>query len=419
MRKFAIAIIFLLGVVFILGQFSEMQTVWQTLQQGDLRFLILALGVQWIWTVNVAALYRAIYRILGVEENLYDLWRLSLAANFVNVVAPSGGVSGLAVMLAHAHKRQTSSARMALGATLYILFDYYALIIVLILGLAVLIRRGNLTPTEIGASFILIAIAGTLGTLIYLGTRSATALERALNFLARPVNWVAHWFRRTTTPYLSTQRAHEFAHEAADGLKEVRRQPGSLWLPLALALSSKALLICVLFLVFLAFGVPFSVGTLIAGFSLSYLFVIVSPTPSGIGVVEGMMTLILRSLNVPLSAGTVVTLAFRGFTFWLPLLMGLLVFRNIGKTRPVHMPELSCNQLQAGHTGLSSVCKNCHQDQPQVGDTGLPADKSCMNTLAPILTPPLNKTKISPFFAKFTQFCKKFVRPTPAIRPKN
>lgn len=334
MRKFLVAIIFLLGVVFMLGQFSEMQTVWQTLQQGDLRFLLLALGVQLMWTVNVAVLYRAIYRILGIEENLRDLWRLSLAANFVNIVAPSGGVGGLAVMLAHARQRQTSSARMALGATLYILFDYYALIIVLALGWAVLIRRGNLTPTEVGASFVLVAIAGTLGILLYLGTRSAVALERALNLLARPVNWAARWFRREKTPYLSAQRAHDFAYDAADGLKEVRRQPGALWLPLALALSSKALLICVLFLVFLSFGVPFSVGTLIAGFSLSYLFVIVSPTPSGIGVVEGMMALILRSLNVPLSTGTVVTLAFRGFTFWLPLLMGLVVFRSIGKTRP-------------------------------------------------------------------------------------
>ena len=79
---------------------------------------------------------------------------------------------------------------------------------------------------------------------------------------------------------------------------------------------------CVLVAVFLAFQVPFSAGTIIGGFAIAYLFLIVSPTPAGIGIVEGIMPLALSSLRVPWSEAVVITLAYRGITFWIPLALG-------------------------------------------------------------------------------------------------
>jgi hypothetical protein len=72
----------------------------------------------------------------------------------------------------------------------------------------------------------------------------------------------------------------------------------------------------------------------IAGFSTAYLFTIVSPTPAGIGFVEGSLTLALRSMYVPLSDAAFITLAYRAVTFWLPLLFGMLALRLIEHTRP-------------------------------------------------------------------------------------
>ena len=77
----------------------------------------------------------------------------------------------------------------------------------------------------------------------------------------------------------------------------------------------------------MAFQVEFTAGTLIAGFSVGYLFWIVSPTPAGIGFVEGAMTLALGSLNVPLGAATVVALSYRGVIFWVPLPFGMVALR--------------------------------------------------------------------------------------------
>jgi len=106
-------------------------------------------------------------------------------------------------------------------------------------------------------------------------------------------------------------------------------------IPAGLALNSKLLLICVLLLIFLSFDVSFSIGTIIAGFSIGYLFFVVSPTPSGLGIVEGAMTLGLVSLYIPLNQAAAVTLAYRGVTFWIPLIIGLLAFRMVTGSKKI------------------------------------------------------------------------------------
>ena len=97
----------------------------------------------------------------------------------------------------------------------------------------------------------------------------------------------------------------------------------------AYRLLGKALLMGVLVCSFLAFDVPFSAGTIVGGFSIGYLFLIVSPTPSGIGVVEGVMALALASLRVVWSQAVIVTLVYRAITFWVPLGVGALAFRKL------------------------------------------------------------------------------------------
>ncbi len=66
---------------------------------------------------------------------------------------------------------------------------------------------------------------------------------------------------------------------------------------------------------------------------MGMLFLIVSITPQGIGVVEGVMTLVFTSLGVPAAQAAVVSLAFRGLTFWLPLLIGFILLRRVKVVR--------------------------------------------------------------------------------------
>ena len=319
----------MLGVYFVIGKFAELQVILDTLRRGDLYFIFFAFLVELLWLANQAASYRSIYRLFGLTEEIRNLVAMAAAANFVNVVAPSVGVGGIAVFVSQARRNGYSSARVMAAGVLFVLFEYLGFLVVLAFGLVVLMRRNNLTAAELTASAILVVAAVAMSVLVYLGVRSSRRLGDLLAWMARRINRLLWPFLHHD--YLSEARAHAFAMDMATGLHEVRNQRASLIFPAVLAVSSKVLLILILLLMFLAFEVPFTLGVLVAGFSIGYLFLIVSPTPAGIGFVEGALTLALNSLNVPLGAAAVLTAAYRGITFWVPLLEGLLAFRWLSR----------------------------------------------------------------------------------------
>lgn len=330
MRKFLFAIVFFLAGLFITLRFAEVQQVWDTLTRGDLRFIGLALVLEAIWVINVATSYKVIYRAMGIDEKFERLILISTAANFVNVVAPSVGMGGMAVFISEAKRGGYSSGRVTAAGVLAILFDYLGFFVLLIIGLFVLFRRNNLSYVEIIASAFLFLLAAFLAYLILIGIRSANMLGNVLARLAHHINSLSKLVVRRE--YLSEHRAHHFAQEMSSALREIARKPQYLSLGIILGLTSKVILVVILGLMFLAFNVPFTKGTVIAGFSIGYLFWIVSPTPAGIGFVEGGLALALSTLYVPLGAAAIITLAFRGITFWTPLLFGMIAFRILART---------------------------------------------------------------------------------------
>jgi glycosyltransferase 2 family protein len=332
MRKTILIIILLLGAVFILYSFSELKNISEVLKHSDWRFLAVAFFFECLWIYNIALEYRLLYQLVGLHEDRKRLLMVSTAATFVNVVTPTAGIGGMAVFIDDAKRRNHSPGRVTVVGALFLMIDYVVFLFILALGWVVLIRRDNLTAGEITASLILLGLAITFAVLIYLGYRSAAALGSALAWMARLVNRGLYPFIHRA--YLSEARAHEFATEMAEGLSTIRDSKKNLIWPFLFALNSKALLLCVLAFTFLAYGTPFSAGTLVGGFSIGYLFMIVSPTPSGLGVVEGAMTVSLNSLRVKLEAAVLITMTYRALTFWFPLGVGGVSFRWLqGKPR--------------------------------------------------------------------------------------
>ena len=89
-----------------------------------------------------------------------------------------------------------------------------------------------------------------------------------------------------------------------------------------------------------------------AGLSPAHLFLIVSPTPAGIGIVEGILAVALTSLNVPVEDATVVTITYRVFSFWFPFLIGMFTFRMLG-----HRRKKPADNAVQGEPSVSSEVK--------------------------------------------------------------
>jgi uncharacterized protein (TIRG00374 family) len=333
MRKIIIALVLFLAIVFVIFRFSELKNILDTLHRSNYRWLIVAVVIELIWLFNSAADYGSLFRLVGLREKIPHLVLVATAANFVNVIAPSVGIGGMAIFLDDAARRNHSTGKVTVVGVLFILFDYLAFFCVLSLGFLVLIRRNNLNAGELTAAAILLAIAAGVAFLLYLGYKSARRLGNALAWLARLVNRILRPFIHRN--YIQEERAHHFADEAADGIAMLRGKRKELLWPFLFASTNFVLLICVLAFTFLAWGTPFTVGTLVGGFAIAYLFLIVSPTPSGLGVVEGVMTIALNTLRVEWAAAALITLTYRFITFWFPLVVGAVAFRILGgKPKP-------------------------------------------------------------------------------------
>ena len=330
MRKIIIVVILFLAVSLVIFSFSELKNIVETLQRANPWFLVLALLVQALWFFVLGWTFQSIFGALGLKESRRRLTLVAAASGFVSIVTPSAGVGGLALFVADGRSRGLPSGKVTLAGALYILLDQAAFLCVLAVAIVVLIRRNHLGAGEITASLILLGIACILAFLLFLGYRSAEALGEALAKIVRIVNRIVGPIIHRD--YLSEARARAFGFEIAEGLSSLPERPRSLIRPFMLSLANKVLLMGVLICSLLSFDVPFSAGTIIGGFAIAYLFLIVSPTPSGIGVVEGVMALALSSLRVDFSQAVIITLVYRGITFWLPLVVGAVAFRALQAT---------------------------------------------------------------------------------------
>src|SRR5512141_2040288 len=240
MRKFIVILVVFLAAAFVYLSFGEIQTIVQTLRKGNIWFVLLAILIQCGWFIVAGLTYLSLYRLLDMDGTIFKMSLMSAAANFVNIIAPSAGMGGMAVFISDANRNGQSPGKVTVISILFVFIDYIAFMIVLTLGLIILFRRNDLHPTEIAASSVILAIALGLGFLLFLGSRSAAALGNALAWMARLINRLFRPFIHRE--YLSEARAYEFANEMAIDLQSLPGKSRSLIKPVLYALANKTLM---------------------------------------------------------------------------------------------------------------------------------------------------------------------------------
>mgnify|MGYP003798507559 FL=1 len=315
-------------MIFILTQISEVSEILGILNHAKPLFVFLALILILVWIATLGFSYFVIYRLVGIKESYLHMVTLSSAAiNFVGIVTPSAGISTLLLLISDAKEKCISSARVTFACMLYLLFDYFALFITALVGLLILQANHQLTWLEIAATCLLGGIIGGLVLVLFLSSKHLDLLKKILGVIFQTLNRIIRIFSKKTR--ISDEQITHFAEEIHIGSQTIHNNFRLLFLPVSLAFVNKALLILILSSLFLAFGLAFDLGVVISGFTLGYLFTIISPTPSGIGVMEGMMTLALNTLGVELESAAILTLAFRAITFWIPFFGGMVAFRTL------------------------------------------------------------------------------------------
>ena len=328
----------------VIRRINELEHLTQTLAGGQWQWIATAFVLQFVYFIVAALTYKSAFDTVDVKAPFGDLVALTYASIFVNSTAPSGGTAGAALFIDDMRRRGQSVTRAATGGLLALIADYGGFCILLLFGLIALFRFQSLTSYEVIAATIMFAFVGTLLVSLIIGMRRPLLLYRIFGTIEHWVNRLGGWFRHPDL--LPPEWGDRYAEEFIEGAQTMVQRQLKVARTVALALLTHTINVVILYCLFLAFGVPPRLGVLIAGYTMTILFLIVSPTPNGIGIVETLMPVVYVSMGLHADEAAVISFAFRGLTFWLPLLIGFFLLRRLHMFSPGEQSVAEIGQVR-------------------------------------------------------------------------
>lgn len=326
MRKWILRLLVVAFLWFVVARLAEIEKLAGILAGGQWQWIAVAALLQVLYYALYSGLYSAAFAAVGVETRWRDLVPVTLGSLFINVVAPAGGASGAALFVDDAARRGESGAKATAGTLLVTIVELGAFLGLLLPGISYLYTHHDLKTYEVVGAVVLTSIITGLSCVLIVGLWRPAWIKGLLGFLQRISVRVARVIRRESP--LDEQWAATTGEEFSGAAEALRKRPRTLARTTLIALTCHLIDLVCLYAVFLAFNQPVGFGGLIAGYSMAILFWIVSPTPQGVGVVEAVLAMVFTSLGAPPDKAIVIALAYRGVTFWLPMILGVAVLQR-------------------------------------------------------------------------------------------
>ena len=311
----------------VISRFTELQKLKNTLDQGKWELVLAAMVLQVAYYLVFAWSYQSAFDTVGVSARTRDLLPVTLGSLFVNMVVPAGGAGGAALFAENLAQRGKPAALSAAGVLLQLIADFTSFTLILIPGMTYLFIEDDLKGYEVIGAVILLLLTFGLSSILLTGIWKPGWLRRLFGWSHRTANWIFGRLNRSLS--LADDWAQKNAEEFNQAAAAVANHPSRLMRTVGIVFLAHLIDISSLYILFLAFNQPIGLGALVAGYAVGILFWIVSITPQGIGVVEGVMALTFTSLGISGAVATTVALTFRGLTFWLPMILGFFAIQRM------------------------------------------------------------------------------------------
>jgi len=292
---------------------------------GNWFYLVLAIILQIFNHYYIGWGYKYAFRAVGVEKRGIDMLAPVLSSLTLNVLAPTMGFGSTALFLDEAQREGTSQIKAVVAPILAVSLDIVTFLIIALIVLGALSTGGAL-PLGVLIPLVFVAIIGgslIIGLTIFL--RQPELIRSFLQGVAKILNAGRKLVRQ---PMMGDDWIELYDvrwHEARDALTltpaNIFAIVGSFFLAQLFAFFSLAA-------VFAAFHLSVFSAVPLVTYVISVLFTIASPTPQGVGIVEGAMSVVMRSYGIAGPVAATVAIVYRLCSFWLPLLSGVLLLQR-------------------------------------------------------------------------------------------
>ncbi len=297
--QIALAILMLLmSIYFIKNEHVEITEIKQTLYKVNTLYLILGLLVTVLYIFAQAFMYVLSFRSVGQRIGVREALPLFLKRNLISVFLPAGGFSSLAFFTKPLSKKGISTTDIYYGSYIYGLAGILTVAVVSVPLFFMLFFSNSLTSEELIPFLIFILLILGLGYFVW------SIIKRKF------------FFRLII-------RFNPKASLVIDKILSAGLNVKYFLWTLLISTFIEFIGIAHVYISMLALGVQPSLLVSLTAYIIMVVLLIVSPFLRGMGAIEVSMTYIFVRSGLSTAEAAAITLLFRFFEFWTPLIAGL------------------------------------------------------------------------------------------------
>jgi phosphatidylglycerol lysyltransferase len=302
-----LAVLFLLvGFFFFRSERRELESLGHQIQTANPSWIWLGVTVTAIYILLQSGMYITSFTAIGARLSWSQAIELFLKRNFLSVFLPAGGISSLAYSPASIRKSGLTKIQVHQASAIY---AFTGLLSVFIIAIPVIIYSFLKTKSFYSAGPGLLILFAILVTLYF--------IFRSFRQKGKVYQWVLKKFPRSIP--------------SIDELFSAHIASRSFLLTVFVSLGIECCGIFHLLIAAKALGLSVSFAACAIAYIVSVLLMIISPFLRGLGAVELSMVYILTRYGYPPVNALAITVLYRLFEFWLPLVAGFASYAWKGR----------------------------------------------------------------------------------------
>jgi len=295
------ALFIFMAAWFISHQRHEFQSVKDILTGANINWVLAGVGLMIFYIFIQGLMYVTSFAALNTKLGLWDAIILFLKRNFISVFLPAGAVSSLAFFSGNIEKKGITKTQVYFASSIYAFVGILSVVIVAIPAFLFVVTGGSMGTGKWYAltCVILILLAFVL---IYYSLINKRILYR----------WILKFF----------PKAGIFLEDLKNNKLNIKLFVFTVLISVVIEFVG----IAHVYISMVALNFTPSLSAAIIAYIIVVIFLIISPFLRGLGAIEVSMTYILIQSGFSNVESLSITLLFRFFEFWLPLLAGIISF---------------------------------------------------------------------------------------------
>jgi phosphatidylglycerol lysyltransferase len=302
-----LAVLFLLvGIFFFRSERKELNSLEQHIRAARTVWIWLGISVTALYILLQSGMYVTAFSAISGKLSWIRAIELFLKRNFISVFLPAGGISSLAYSPDSIRKSGLSKLQVHQASGIY---AFVGLLTVFIVGIPVLVYSFLQTKNihHAGQSVMILFVILVAAYLIF---RSFQQKGRLYLWLQKKIPWLIPSIDELFSANVSSQ---QFIYTVL------------------FSLGVECCGILHLFIAAKALGLQASLSASAIAYIVSVLLMIVSPFLRGLGAVELSMVYVLTLYGYTPVNALAITILYRLFEFWLPLITGFFSYAWKGR----------------------------------------------------------------------------------------